>query len=143
MKPSAWKRSYRVPCAVIAAAFALAACGEKPPEKVNKAIELPIDKAALQAQQTASEEKKKSDEAKKAVDEKTIADTVLADKVKAALTATRGLNALPMSVIASDGAVTLAGTADTEAERAKAGQVAAGVPGVRSVRNALQVVKGS
>jgi len=143
MNANAWKRNFCASCALIVAVFALAACGEKPPEKTSKPIELPVDKAALQAQQAASEEKKKADEAKKAVDEKTIADTVLAAKVKEALTATRGLNALPMSVIASDGAVTLAGTADTEAERTKAGQVAAGVPGVRSVQNALQVVKGS
>jgi hypothetical protein len=42
-------------------------------------------------------------------------------------------------VSAKDGAVTLAGTVNTEAEKAKAEQVAKGVEGVKSVTNSLTV----
>ncbi len=144
------KPSYRVFCAAVAAALALslAACGDKPPaETATAKSESAADVAARQAKQAAAaaaeEAKKKADAAKKAADEKTAADTAFADKVKAALVATPGLKNLAMDVRASDGEVTLFGTVDTNAQRRKAEKVTAGVPGVKSVKNELQIVRGS
>ena len=148
------KPSYRAFCAAAAAALglSLAACGEKPPADTASAkIESAADVAARQAKQAAAaaekkkaeEEKRKADAAKKAADEKTAVDAALADKVKAALVATPGLKNLAMDVRSSDGEVTLFGTVDNNAQRRKADKVAAGVPGVKSVKNELQIVKGS
>ena len=67
----------------------------------------------------------------------------MADKVKAALVATPGLKDLAMDVHSSDGAATLYGIVDTNAQRRKAEKVGAGVPGVKSVKDELQIVKGS
>jgi osmotically-inducible protein OsmY len=148
------KLSYRVFCAAAAAALALslAACGEKPPAGTASAkIDSAADVAARQAKQAAAaaekkkaeEEKRKADAANKAAAEKTAADPALADKVKAALVAAPGLKDLAMDVHSSDGAATLYGTVDTNAQRRKAEKVAAGVPGVKSVKDELQIVKGS
>ena len=135
------KPSYRAFCAAAAAALglSLAACGEKPPADTASAkIESAADVAARQAKQAAAAAEKK-----KAADEKTAVDAALADKVKAALVATPGLKNLAMDVRSSDGEVTLFGTVDNNAQRRKADKVAAGVPGVKSVKNELQIVKGS
>jgi len=43
----------------------------------------------------------------------------------------------------SDGVVTLYGTADNKKNRDKAARVAAGVPGVKSVKNEMVIVAGS
>jgi len=144
----------RVFCAAIAAALALslAACGEKPPADTATAkIESATEVAARQAKAAAAAaEKKKAEEqkaqaeaAKKAADAKTAADKALADKVKAALVATPGLKDLGFDVRSSNGDVTLFGSADTQAQRHKAEKVAAGVPGVHSVTDELQIVRGS
>lgn len=144
------KPAYREFCAAAAAALALtlAACGEKPPaETATAKIESAADVAARQAKQAAAAaaevEKQKADAVKKAADEKTAADSALADKVKAALVATPGLKDLAMDARASDGAVTLFGTVDSKAQGRKAAKVAAGVAGVKSVKDELQIVKGS
>ena len=141
------KLGYRVFCAAAAAALALslAACGEKPsPETATAKIEGAADVAARQATQAvAAAEKKKTDAANKAAGEKAAADTALAAKVKAALVATPGLKNLAMDVRASDGEVTLFGTADSNAQRRQAEKVAAGVPGVKSVKDELKIVRGS
>jgi len=67
----------------------------------------------------------------------------LAGKVKTALRTTPGLEALAVDVVAADGVVTLFGTADTRDSIEKAGKVTADVPGVKSVRNKILVVRGS
>lgn len=147
MKADCENSGYRVLhiAAALALASALAACGEKPAAQAPTAkIESAADVAARQAQQAAAAaEKKKTEEQKKAADEKTAADTALAGKVKAAVLATHGLKNLGLDVRSSDGEVTLFGTADTKAQRRQAEKVAAGVPGVKSVKDELQLVRGS
>ncbi len=148
------KSSYRVFCALATAALALslAACGEKPAaESATAKIESASDAAALQAKAAAAaaakkqaeEQKAQADAAKKAADEKAAADQALADKVKAALVATPSLKRLGVDVRASDGAVTLFGAADSNAQRREAEKVASKVAGVRSVKDELQIVRGS
>ncbi|HKV86802.1 MAG TPA: BON domain-containing protein [Candidatus Dormibacteraeota bacterium] len=68
---------------------------------------------------------------------------VLAGKVKSALGADPALKLLAIDAGASDGVVTLYGTADNKRNRDKAARVAAGVPGVKSVKNELVIVAGS
>ena len=150
------KPGYRVFCAGVAAALALslAACGEKQKPVAGTAtakVESAADAAARQAKQAAAaaeqkkaeEQKAQAEAATKAADEKAAADSALAGKVKSALAATPGLKNLGVDVSASDGDVTLFGTADNDAQRHKAEKVAAGVPGVKSVKDALQIVQGS
>jgi len=148
------KPDYRAICAAAAAALALslAACGDKPPADTATAkIESAADVAARQAQQAAAAaekkkaeaEKQKADPAKQAADAKAAADSALAARVKAAIVATPGLKNLAMDVRSSGGAVTLFGTADTDAQRRQAEQAAAAVPGVSSVKNELLLVRGS
>jgi len=154
MKPDFSQPRHQVHCAVAMAALAmsLAACGEKPPAETAAAkIESAADVAAREAKQTAAaaekkkaeEEKQKAGAAKQAADEKAAADSALAGKVKAAIVATPGLKDLALDVRSSDGAVTLFGTVDTDAQRRQAEKVAAGVPGVKSVKDELKIVKGS
>ena len=142
--------SYPVFYAAVTAALALslAACGDKPAaESAAAKIETAADAAARQAQQAqkqkAEQEKAQAEAAQKAADAKAAADRELAGKVKAALTATPGLKHLALDVNSSGGEVTLFGTADSQAQRRQAETVAANVPGVRSVKDALQIVRGS
>lgn len=148
------KPSYRMFCAAVAAALSLpfAACGEKPPAATATAkIESAADVTAREAKQaTAAAEKKKAEEAarkadvaKKAAEDKAAADTAQAAKVKAALVATPGLKNLALDVRSSGAEVALFGTVDSKAQRRKAEKVAAQVPGVKSVKNELKIVKGS
>jgi hyperosmotically inducible periplasmic protein len=156
MKPECGKPNHRLLCAGVAAvlALSLAACGQKQPPPVAPPaakIESAAAVAARQAKQAAAAaEQKKAEEqnaqaeaAKKASDEKAAADSALASKVKSTLAATPDLKYLGLDVNASDGNVTLFGTTDNEAQRRKAQKVAAGVAGVKSVKNALQIVRGS
>ena len=154
MNPEYLKPAYRVSCAAVAAALALslAGCGDKPAaETATAKIESAADVAARQAKQAAAaaekkkaeEQKQQTDAAKKIADETAAADASLAAKVKAALLATPGLKNLAMDVRSSGGAVTLFGTADNNAQRRQAEKVAAGVPGVKSVKVELKIVRGS
>jgi osmotically-inducible protein OsmY len=68
---------------------------------------------------------------------------VLAGKVKSALGADPALKLLAIDAGAADGVVTLYGTADNKKNRDKAARVAAGVPGVKSIKNELVIVAGS
>ena len=70
-------------------------------------------------------------------------DAELASRVKAALGGDGGINVHRIDVTAERGVVTLYGTAETADQRAKAGMVAAGVAGVKSVLNKLAIVAGS
>ena len=67
----------------------------------------------------------------------------LAGKVKSALGADPALKMLAIDAGASDGVVTLYGTANTKKNRDRAQKVASGVPGVKSVKNELVIVAGS
>jgi osmotically-inducible protein OsmY len=145
---------YRLFCAAAAAALALslAACGDKPPaETATAKIESAAEVVARQAQQAeaaaakqkAEEEQQKAQAAQKAADETKAADAALASKVKAAIVSMPGLKSMAMDVQSSDGEVTLYGTADSDAQRRKAEKAAAGVEGVKSVKNELKIVRGS
>jgi hypothetical protein len=68
---------------------------------------------------------------------------VLAARVKRELEAQDKKLAGGIDVTASDGAITLWGTTDTDAQRKRAEGVVAKTEGVKSVNNRITVVKGS
>lgn len=70
-------------------------------------------------------------------------DFALADTVKTAIASEPELESLILDVTAKDGAITLHGTAGTDAERDRATLVASGIAGVQSVKNELVIVRGS
>ncbi len=65
------------------------------------------------------------------------ADAATTADVKARMLANAELKPLSISVMTYDGAVTLAGTVNSKAQRETAGRLARGVKGVKSVRNEL------
>jgi osmotically-inducible protein OsmY len=66
-------------------------------------------------------------------------DAAITTKVKAAIFGDSGLKSLQISVETYKDVVQLSGFVDTPQARTHAGEIAAGVPGVRSVRNELVV----
>ncbi len=68
-----------------------------------------------------------------------IDDSEITAKIKALLLNEPGLKSLKITVSTEKGEVTLAGKADTQANRAKATQIAESVNGVSSVKNLLSV----
>ncbi len=66
-------------------------------------------------------------------------DSAVTAGVKAALLADAGLSTVTIGVDTQKGVVTLSGTVDTDALKAKAGEIAKGVKGVKSVVNNLTV----
>jgi hypothetical protein len=126
-----------VPCSSIAAmagllALALAGCGQDAPPPPAPKI---TPRAAPEAKAPAAP--------KPAEPAPASADKTLAEQVKAALLAERGLNAHGIDVAVKDGAVTLFGTTENKMKREIAAKVAAAVAGVKSVENRLAVVAGS
>ncbi len=123
-------------------AIAFSGCGQEPPPKpVVKSVPVPM---APMNQDAEKAEAAKAEAAKQAAAAaRAAADKELAGQVKAALVAERTLNAHGIDVVASNGAVTLFGTAETRIKRDMAGKVAASVAGVKSVENKLAVVAGS
>jgi hyperosmotically inducible protein len=123
---------------VVALALSVGACQDKPPEKTSgmadsaRVASKPADAAV---QKVAPE----NDIAKRAE----AADTALAERVKTAIGADPALSALTVDVAASGNAVTLHGTADSNANRDRASLVALGVQGVNSVENRIVIVRGS
>jgi len=115
----------------------LAACGDAPaPKAVEKkpAVEPKIEaKAAVASPADAPKMEAPKPDPNKA----------LAQRVKRALEGQAKVEAAGIDVTAKDGAVTLWGTAATDAERRRAAQIAAKVEGVKSVDNRIAVVKGS
>jgi hyperosmotically inducible protein len=71
-----------------------------------------------------------------------LGDATITASVKAALVKDPDLSALAIDVDTSNGVVTLAGTASTDAARTRAGQLASATRGVREVRNNLTVGRG-
>ena len=67
------------------------------------------------------------------------ANRALQKKVRAALSKAKGVSVANITVRARDGAVTLQGTVPEQAQSDKAAEVAKGVAGVTSVKNALSV----
>jgi len=113
----------------------LAACGDAPAPKVEqKPMEVKSEPIALEAPKA---------EAPKAEAPKPDPNKALAQRVKRALESEAKVEAAGIDVTASAGAVTLWGTAATDAERRRAAQIAAKVEGVKSVDNRIAVVKGS
>jgi osmotically-inducible protein OsmY len=66
-------------------------------------------------------------------------DAAITSKVKAAILAEPGLKTLQIGVETYKDVVQLSGFVDNAQSKARAGEVAAGVPGVSSVRNNLVV----
>jgi len=71
--------------------------------------------------------------------EDVVDDGVLVTRINAALVANPATKAHAINAESVNNVIQLSGFVSTEAERAEAGKVAAGVPGVREVRNDLQV----
>jgi hyperosmotically inducible periplasmic protein len=115
-------------------ALGLAACGDKP-----------APKAAAKPIPPATQAEPKKDEIKMAAPAKPKVDpdSDLAAKVKDALGADGGVNVHRIDVAASQGVITLYGTADDAAQREKVERISAGVAGVKSVKNKLAIVAGS
>lgn len=126
--------------ALCAGALGLAACDSpKPPEVALKPVTIAIPPAPAPAPRPvalASAQPPKADAGK-------TADAELAARVKAALAAEPGLGSFTMDVTASDGVVSLFGTAPNRATRDRAAAAAAKVEGVKSVQNNLAIVAGS
>src|SRR5712664_2477312 len=112
-----------------------AACGDQPAPKPAPA---PAPQAVPQPITPAPAPEAKAPEAPKPDPNKE-----LAAKVKRALEGEAKIHAQGIDVTASDGKVTLWGTAATAAERKRAATAASKVEGVTSVENKLAVVKGS
>lgn len=66
-------------------------------------------------------------------------DVAISAKVNAALLADSGLKSFSIGVETFKDTVQLSGFVNSDQARARAGQIAAGVPGVRSVRNNIVV----
>jgi osmotically-inducible protein OsmY len=66
-------------------------------------------------------------------------DTVITSKVKTALLGDSGLKSFDISVETYKDVVQLSGFVNSNQVKARAGEIAAGVPGVKSVRNNLVV----
>jgi hyperosmotically inducible periplasmic protein len=70
---------------------------------------------------------------------RTLSDSLITTKVKTAILGEKGLKTMQISVETHEGIVILSGFVDTEAQVTHAGNVAKGVEGVKSVKNALVV----
>jgi hyperosmotically inducible protein len=68
-----------------------------------------------------------------------ISDSAVTAKVKTALLADDNVKGLKIDVDTNNGVVSLSGTADTQANMARAETVAKGIEGVKSVQNRLTV----
>ena len=122
---------------VVVPAFALIACSEEAPPK-------PAPKPAAEAPAPITAPPPAPPPAPVAKAEpKPDPNKELADRVKRALTDDAKIQAAGIDVTASNGTVTLWGTAATQSERNRAGAAAAKVQGVNSVDNRLAIVKGS
>ena len=124
---------------ILAAALSLAACGDEPapkpapqPAAPKPAAEAPPAAAPAPAPVAKAPEAPRPDPNKE-----------LAERVKKALEGEARIQAAGIDVTATDGAVTLWGTAATAAERDRAARAAAKVDGVKTVQNKIAVVKGS
>jgi len=127
-----------------ALALALAACGEDkaPPKPAAEAAPAP-QAQPLAPKAEATPAPAAAPAPAQAEAPKPDADQALATAVKAALEADKRLDAQGIDVTAKGGVVTLWGTVAQAKRRSLAVKIAGSVPGVKSVQNNLQVVKGS
>ncbi len=72
-----------------------------------------------------------------------IADSAITTKIKAQLAADEGLSGSDIDVDTNNGVVTLSGTVNSEALRARAGQIASNTGGVKGVTNTIKVAPQS
>jgi hyperosmotically inducible protein len=107
------------------AGAALAACSPGERQEVSS--------SANQAVQTARNDASRAMEKT----ERFVDDAALTTKVKSALLADSQVKGTQIDVDSKDGVVTLHGSVSTASEKARAGQLAQNVEGVRSVRNNL------
>lgn len=127
-------------------AIGLAACGDEPPRgETAKPAAQPVDQSAAKTLEAAPAARPQPAPAvtQSAPSAQPCADAALAEQVKSTLDADASLGALAVDVTAAAGEVTLFGTADSDANRAKAAKIAAGVPCVRTVQNKILIVRGS
>ena len=133
-------RSNRTPAlatlAACALSLALAGCGDGTPPATKSTDVTPPQAAAQPAPATPAP-------AAAASTPKADPDAELAAKVKSAFANDPQLKMLPIDVRASNGAVTLYGTADNAKLREKAIHTAQAVAGVKSVNDNVQIVRGS
>jgi len=122
-------------------ALALAACGEEKPPPTPAEQAAPAPQALPKAEATPAPAAMPAPAQAEAP--KPDPDKALAAQVKAALEADKGVGAQGIDVTAKEGVVTLWGTVAQPERRALAVTIARAVPGVKSVQNNLQVVKGS
>ena len=132
----------RMPLLVLAAAsFALfgAGCSDRTPTSTSSPTSAPTvgQKMDRAGDKVASATDKATVNAAAAID-----DTTITTKVKAAVLAEPGLETLKIEVDTKDAVVTLNGTVDSPALKARAMQIAQNVGGVRQVVDNL-VVKAS
>jgi hypothetical protein len=143
MKSNNKARSALSAVAAVAAMLSLGACDQIrslwKSESPAQAQQAPATGTIEIAKAKPAELPKSLEPEKPPVDE----NKVLAGKVKSALGADPALKLLAIDAGATDGVVTLYGTADNKKNRDKAARVAAGVPGVKSVKNELVIVAGS
>ena len=128
----------------VAAVLSLGACDQiqawwKGDEATPQAQQVPATGSIEVSKAKPAEPPKPLEPEKPAVDE----NKMLAGKVKSALRSDPALKLLAIDAGASEGVVTLYGTADNRKNRDKAAKVAAGVEGVKSVKNELVIVAGS
>lgn len=123
---------------LVTCALALTACGEDAPAPKPAAkpaaqapAPIPVSVPAPASAPRAAEAPKPSP------------DQVLAERVKQALEGEAKIQAAALDVSASDGKVTLWGTAASEGERKRAASIAGKVDGVKAVDNQIKVVRGS
>jgi hypothetical protein len=125
--------TFMKPGIALLAVTVFAACDQKPPAETASQPVVVSKPAAEPAPKPAPE----------ALAPKENADAALAKKIKAALVADPAVNALEIDVVVSDGVATLYGTAASQKLRQLVTNVAAAVPGVKSVNNRLAVAAGS
>lgn len=77
------------------------------------------------------------------VTKRVVSDSVITSKVKASLLKDEGMKSLKVSVKTHGGVVLLSGFVDSEDQIKQAEKIAAGIDGVKSVKNSLLLKKGS
>lgn len=121
--------------------LALAACSDPQPPAPPPTPPKPVVKtepAAAQDLPTA-----KAADGLKSDPLKSDPNSELASRVRRALEDEAKVQAAAIDVTASEGKVTLWGTASTDGERARAARVAKSVTGVKAIENKIVVVRGS
>lgn len=110
------------------------ASGPGPAQTAGQKVDKAVDKLEKKAEQASDKLKEQTAKAGTAIDDATITAAI-----KANILAEPGLKVLKIDVDTKNGIVMLTGSADSQQNVQKAGQVAAAVQGVKSVDNRLAV----